>query len=307
MKNFLIFFLLLPYLSLSATVVAHLRGQWGNQLFQIAAAVALAEENHTFLYFPDFQNLSSPHLKEMELSKNYEAIFRKIPNQLRYAKVSYLYKQPDPAYHPIPYTPNMEIDGFFQSEKYFKKYASLIRNLFAAPKSIQTYLQDHFAEILNHPKTVAIHVRTGYFDFKKERCSPRFYRAFLPPDLNFFKKAVSLFDADSLFIVFSDYIPWCKKNFQEIPRQIIFMEDEDYLHDFYLMTKCKHAIISNSSFGWWAAYLNENPQKKIVCRRPFIPVLEMPAGSPDVLCDDWIALDMPTWPPIPRFEEDHSF
>ena len=68
--------------------------------------------------------------------------------------------------------------------------------------------------------------------------------------------------------------------------RVVFIEDEPAYIDFFLQTLCKHNIISNSTFSWWCAWLNENPLKTVVR-----PSFWMP-GEPDIECpDDWIRVD----------------
>lgn len=284
-----IFFLLLCTVSLHATVIAHLRGQFGNQLFQIAAAAALAEENHCDLCFPDFEQLSS----KSPLLKNYEAIYCRIP-RVEGVIPQFIYEEAEgkPAYKPIPYQPNMEIIGYFLSENFFRGHEALIRRLFAAPESIEAYLQEHFKKVLEHPKAVGIHVRTGYLDYQKTGWNRFFYRSFLAPDIRFFLRALRYFDVDSLFVVCSDHPAWAKKRFAGLRGNFLFVDTGDHLIDFYLLSKCKHMIIANSTFGWWAAWLNEHPNKKIVYRRPFMGIFRENT-PPDLICSGWIPIDMP--------------
>ncbi|HSW85940.1 MAG TPA: alpha-1,2-fucosyltransferase [Rhabdochlamydiaceae bacterium] len=288
-------------MSIYGTVIARFRGQFGNQLFQAAAAIALAKENRCDVYFPDFDNLNAPHLQEMNLEKNYRILFHRIHNTVFRPYPSVVYREPDFNYHPIPYYRNIEIVGFFLSEKFFKKYKDVILELYSAPREVEDHLQMHFASLLDHPKTVGVHVRTGYPDYKKSGFSPQFYQVYLPPDAEYFKKAIHMFESDCLFVVFSDHIGWCKEQFKGIDRNLIFIEGQDYIHDFYLLTKCKHAIIANSSFSWWAAYLNRNPDKKIICRRPFIAPYDPLSHPKDIICEDWYPIDMHQVPGMPIF------
>jgi len=297
------FFLIFSTISLSATVTLRLRGQLGNQFFQIATAVALAQENQCNLYFPDFENVTDPRLKFVNLETNYNALFYRIPNRISYAQPAFFYLEPDFRYRPIPYQPNIEICGYFESEKYFKKYRNLIVELFAAPDDIEEDLARDFSSIIDHPNTVGIHVRTWYRDFKSDIRGSVFYNIMLPPDIEYYKKAIDLFDPNALFVVFSDHIGWCKKQFKGIDRNFIFIEGQDYLHDFYLLSKCKNVIVGSSTFSWWAAYLNQNPNKQIICRQPFLSCLTQ-EDPKDILCDGWIPIYMPNIAPIPIFDED---
>jgi hypothetical protein len=81
------------------------------------------------------------------------------------------------------------------------------------------------------------------------------------PGIAYYERAVSLFPEDSLFIICSDDIKWCKNHLSHLSKNLIFIEGNIHTHDFYLMSLCKHNIISNSTFSWWAAYLNPNPDK----------------------------------------------
>lgn len=286
-------YLMILVLPMEATVICHLRGQLGNQLFQMAAAIALAEENQCFIHVPEFYPPKPLH----RIDKNYEVIFSKIPYQTPRAKTTAYYSEPGPRYSPIPYQFGIEIDGYFQSERYFRKHSALIRQLFSAPEFIEKDLQRDFEDLIKQPKTVAIHVRTYFEDFKNFGYNYKFYDAFLAPDLCYYQEAIEIFDEDSVFVVFSDDISWCRKAFSHIDREFIFVEGQDYLHDFYLMAKCKHVITGSSTFSWWGAYLNESPDKIVVCRRPFL--FCDPAKDPGLICDGWIVIDRPEAPPYP--------
>ena len=281
--------------------MVHFRGRLGNQLFQAAAAVAFAQENRCEIYFPDFErlHLNTDDYGLKQLKRNYEMIFCRIPSLKTKLEPTFLYEEPDFSYHAIPYHPPMELVGYFLSEKYFSKYREFIVELFSPTKEIEHYLEMHFEHILKHPKTVGIHVRTGYLEYSLNNFNPDFYKNYLPPDMEFFKQAMSFFEEDALFVVFSDHIEWCKQNFRGFNKNVIFIEEQDYFYDFYLLSKCKHAIFANSSFSWWAAYLNTNPEKKIICRMPFWLYGE--TSNQDIIPSDWVSLYMPELPKVPDF------
>ncbi|MES2122069.1 MAG: alpha-1,2-fucosyltransferase [Chlamydiota bacterium] len=293
------FLCILPTISLSSTVTVHLQGQLGNQLFQVATAVALALENDCSVYFPDFEDFSSPQALANRYENNYNAIFYRLPQFVTCAKAmpSFQYIENGYDYHPIPYQPNMAITGFFESEKHFKKYRNLLLELFAPPEFIEKDLRRDFSSVIEHPKTVGIHVRTYFPDLKNS--GYQIYQSFIAPDIAYYKKAIEMFDPDSLFIVCSDHISWCEQKFSQINRNFIFVKGQDYLHDFFLLSKCKNIILGSSTFSWWAAYLNQNENKKVVCRKPFL--LSDHRDPKDIICEDWTIVHMPKLPPFPFF------
>lgn len=75
---------------------------------------------------------------------------------------------------------------------------------------------------------------------------------------------MALFPDSSLFIVTSDNLEFARKNIPTQGRNVIFIEGERYYIDFFLQTLCKNNIICNSTFSWWSAWLNQNPNKVVV-------------------------------------------
>jgi len=80
--------------------------------------------------------------------------------------------------------------------------------------------------------------------------------------IEYYKNALNLIgDYDNLFI-FSDDIDWCKSNLNF--KNMIFRENNSEIEDLFLMSYCKNNIIANSTFSWWAAWLNDNKDKKVI-------------------------------------------
>ena len=114
-------------------------------------------------------------------------------------------------------------------------------------------------EKINNTNSVSIHVRRG--DYLKDNninihglCS-----------LEYYLRAIEILNMSSYkfsFFIFSDDLEWCKAKFS-FSNDLHFCEG-NFLEDFFLMSKCKNNIIANSSFSWWAAFLNENINKTVI-------------------------------------------
>lgn len=271
-------------------VTARLWGRFGNQLFIIAAATSLALENGVTPTFPDFAAALDPECNLKinydlpSLRTDYEKIFYHLNVAQPIEEIEFYYKEPSFTYAPIPYQPNMIIEGWFQSEKYFINHKKEIIDLFGPSPEILQYLKSKYSALIKHPKTVSIHLRNYY----KE--NPNLERVYPTYGKDYVEKAISLFPEDSLFVVFSDQISWCKEQLAGIPRNIHFIEGEKFYHDFYLMSMCKHHIICNSTFSWWAAYLNKNPDKIVVAPQQWFSP-EYNHNSSDLIPEGWITIN----------------
>lgn len=99
---------------------------------------------------------------------------------------------------------------------------------------------------------------------------------------------------DTLFVVFSDDIEYAKEVDYLKGLNVVYMENSTAIVDMYLMSRCDHNLIANSSFSFWGAYLNKNRKKRVVCPHDYIG-----ASAPEVMYmngnwypSDWIALNV---------------
>lgn len=258
----------------------HLGGRLGNQMFQIAAALSFAKDFGAVAVFPDLVYRVSE-----DLPKNYRYFFGALNVEKPRKEPTYCFEEsPHFEFCPIPFHKNIEINGYFQSERYFKHNKEIICDAFKPSLPIQTYLREKYRELLEHPNTVAIHLRAYKLEgLDIEKCFPFLDGSF------YMKAAEQFFPEEALFVIFSDQIEWAKEEMKEFHRPHIFIENEPHYHDFYLMSFCKHQIISPSSFSWWAAYLNKNPNKIVVAPDPwFSPVSGH--DSSNVIPPEWFKL-----------------
>lgn len=269
-----------PQIGAKSYVKGNLMGQLGNQMFIIAAATSLALDHDADAVFPD---LIDPSLDLVwNISHNYQMIFSNCNATPPNKKLRFNYREPFFHYYPIQYQPNMEIFGYFQSEKYFINHVKEITDLFSPSESIINYLYEKYSDIIEHPHTVSVHVRS----YLKEDPVQDYHITY---GQDYYRKAMSLFPDDSLFVVFTNDIVFCKSVFADFHQQLLFIEKEDYIYDFYLMSLCKDNIITNSSFSWWAAYLNKNPEKIIVAPLPwFNPKTGI--DTEDLLPLNWVTI-----------------
>jgi hypothetical protein len=253
-------------------VTCHLAGQLGNQLFQIAAVIEYALENGCEARFPT--------LKE---AKDGEENSRYILHRLNTAPFPEgttfeSFSVPgERLYSPIAYQGNKNLcfDGFYQSEKFFRKHAEAIRDLFGPTDEILVEIHQKYGKILQEP-TVAVHVRT----FIPDGWDPH-----QMVQMGYYLTAMNHFPIHSHFLVFSDAMEWTRRFFPKGGRKVTFIEGNPPHIDFYLMSLCDHQIVScHSTFSWWAAWLNKNPNKIVIAadltRRTRI--------TDDFLPDSWI-------------------
>lgn len=257
----------------------YIGGRLGNQLFQIAAALSLAIDHNAEAFFPDYKERN-----DYNIPINRKMVFPNLNFEKPHAKVEYTYiEHQDFKFSPIPYRPNMKIYGYFQSEKFFKHNKDKILPYFEPSDNIIAYLQEKYSDLLSHPCTVAIHLR-GYLqeDPNLEKMFPYVGREYV-------EQAASLFPEDALFVILSDQIDWVKQELKDFSRPHVFIEKQAHYHDLFLMSLMKHQIVSNSSFGWWGAYLNKNPEKVVVAPYPwFHPQHHL--SSEHIIPDDWVKI-----------------
>lgn len=261
-----------------------LEGELGNNLFNIAAASALAWDHNAVAYFPDLATRWEPN-HPANVILNYQHVFfrcsTQLPIELKSKPISVRWHEPSFCYNPIAFQPNMIIQGYFQSEKYFSHHREKILKLFAPHPDDLNYIRNKYQRIVDHPSTVGIQIREIWEDSSGSRY-PQYGKDFI-------RKAAALFSRDTLFVITSNNVEFAKQNIPEEMQNFIVIENEPHYIDFTLLRLCKHLIITNSTFGWWAAWLNENPNKIVVVPSKWFYIENL--STEDLLPKNWIQID----------------
>lgn len=177
--------------------------------------------------------------------------------------------------------------GRFASEKYFEEYESDIREDFqflSAPSAMNIKAM----EKIRNENSVGIHVRCKPYTYTKRLCEVRglcsfdYYMAAI--------KYITKLVEKPVFYIFSDDVDWVKENFKiDYPINIVDINDDtNNFEDLRLMSLCKHNIMANSFFSWWAAWLNNNKNKIVIAPEKWFHTKEL--DIKDLIPDSWIKM-----------------
>jgi len=263
-------------------------GRLGNQMFQLAALKALALKNNLQVYLPediytrvaDGQTCLLDNFKHnIPLINPSECIhlnlFIEAENHLSVL---------DSRFFDI--SGSTAVRGHFESELFFKEYKEYITSMFTFTDSIDAFATEYIKSIKEKYPTkeiVGIHFRRG--DYRETHETPEVFLKYI-----YYARNLQFHNDNYIFLLFTGGnqekgnsneldMNWCK---QHIPNSL-FCEVNDSIKDLAIMTKCDHMILTTkSTLGWWGAYLNKNPQKKIV-----VPGISIgPTFNPDIMWPD---------------------
>jgi hypothetical protein len=148
---------------------------------------------------------------------------------------------------------HVSLQGYFQTEKYFKHIEDEIREDFTFKDEILKPCKEMISSVEN---PVALHVRrTDYLTNSENHFNL---------SLDYYSAALKHFDNDRNVIVFSDDPQWCKEQKLFSDDRFLVSENTDNRVDLCLMTLCDDFIIANSSYSWWGAWLSTNKNKKVI-------------------------------------------
>jgi len=296
-------------------IIVKLSGGLGNQMFQYACGRALSnlynvplKLDHTFLEdklkpgitprdyelsaFAIDKKITQTELREIGLHEATTAPYKTKFSFKRLVSGYKFYTQKDLRFNEIIFEqgPNAYISGYFQNEKYFVDIAALIRTDFTF---IPTTSKENISlanRIESSENAVSVHVRRGDFLFAGNEkvhftCTPEYYM-----------KAFSIIKSkiqNPEFFIFSDDDPqWIKDNLKfDAPFELIGNQNQGKgYEDMRLMSLCKHQITANSSFSWWAAWLNNNPNKMVVTPKHWVSLPAMEIQLSDIVPSGWIRI-----------------
>jgi hypothetical protein len=294
----------------NGTVVIRLVGGLGNQMFQYAGALGLAERQGRAL-------LLDVSAFEAYKAWPYQLDCLKVPQDLytgaplagpvskslvsraiRKLRGGYtiregVYREPHFHFDPSVFSlggNEVLLDGYFQSPRYFEGVESLLRERFQPKAPLSKAAANWEARIDLSPCSISLHVRRG--DYLTLAASA--VHAAL--DRGYYDRAVSLMQnlvgSQAEFFLFSDEPDFIAEAFADLPRAHVVRSDPSApWEDMFLMARCRHNITANSSYSWWGAWLNTNQGKRVIApARWFTPDKLSACNVLDLFPDDWILL-----------------
>lgn len=171
-----------------------------------------------------------------------------------------------------------DIQGYFQSEKYFTHIKDEIKRDFQFKNFVITNCENFLKNKINLNEAISLHIRrTDYLMNQRFACL----------GLDYYWDALEILNHNLPVIIFSDDITWCKK--QQIFKndRFIFSEQGDF-EDLYAMSRCNYHIIANSSFSWWGAWLAQS--KKTIAPLKWFEGRFEDWKTDDLRLNDWIVI-----------------
>ena len=284
----------------ASVITTRLFGGAGNQLFQYAAARALCDHIGCDLaidsrYVAGSQDRADcfDHFQYARLRRDVALPPAKHDTMLRYGLWRAFGRNPrfhretglgfDPDFFTLH--AGTYLHGYWQSERYFLDIADKIRSDLAFTSSLNAVNEAMEERILAAPNATALHVRRGDYvaTGSYAACTPDYYRA----------GAAHIADrigAPLTCFVFSNDPQWASDNLALGHETVIVdINDEATGHfDMHLMSQCAHNVIANSTFSWWGAWLNANPDKITVAPAQWFAKSRL--SNPDLIPDTWVRL-----------------
>lgn len=175
--------------------------------------------------------------------------------------------------------------GYWQSEKYFKKNETQIREDFTFIQRLSDTKQKILEEIERTPHSVSFQIRRG--DYVTNPNSNKFHGL---TSMEYYDKAVDYISKkinNPVFYVISDDPKWCEENIKlNYPTVFVDSIPGAGWEDMYLTSRCRHNIIANSSFGWWGSWLNKHIDKIVIAPKKWAQ--DRKADYTDIALRSWI-------------------
>ncbi len=295
-------------------IVCKLIGGLGNQMFQYAYAEALAQYLQDDICFDNsYYEGKEPAIfkfdikyrdAEMNVEKSdftiakkkeklyhvLEYVIRKLNHEEIGQKLFHWYSKQgyyfnfDPFYYPSIKTKkqNKFIYGYFQGLQYFKSVEENIKKEFTADLS---ECAKKYERQIEDCEAVAIHIRLGDYQNRKNQylnvCTDVYYEK----GIKYINEHVN----NPFFFVFTNNEKEVRSK-KYIPSEAVFITGTKDYEDILLMKKCKHFVISASTFSWWGSYLSEYEEKITVI--PEIWMTTLKKDSAITMRDDMVKIEV---------------
>ena len=253
-------------------------GRLGNQMFQYASLKGISKYRGYDYCLPpnDYVGTMDPNCSKADFNIfqcfKLPEVERKIADNILVEESSFNFDEN--IWNSCP--DNVDLFGYFQTEKYFKNIEHEIKSDFTFIDEITNPCDELLKSEFGDSDVISIHVRRGdYLNYSHHPVQ----------STDYYIEALSYFNTTTPVIVFSDDIEWCKKQKIFESDRFTMSEGNNTAVDLYLQTKCNNHIICNSSFSWWGAWLS-NSKRVIAPKKWFGPPLTH--NTDDLYCKEWI-------------------
>ena len=195
------------------------------------------------------------------------------------------YFEEDKRYHPEIMTwDDIYLEGYWQTEKYFEAIADEVRQVYDTDKLRRNIKEDRLEDwlrLVDSTQSVSIHVRRGDYLLPENQalfggiCTDAYYKEAM--------EQLMKERSDCRFYLFTNDKQWARAQIERYKKaevcetgakiadaklyhniEVVDLGERNDYAEFVLMSRCKHNILANSSFSWWASYLNRNADKIVL-------------------------------------------
>jgi hypothetical protein len=275
-------------------LVFHTDCQMGNTMFIYASARSLAKRRNLTYCLNNIKALEYFELsKQDKYFNSFKYFLFRIKNKIKPNSYSYFHFQDNSLDHSEvlskELSKNVWYYGYFQGEKYFFENDAELKTLLKIKSVHQTKFNSIINKFSKEKKTVVVHIRL------------RDYKTFGPDYLNgpdmtlpfsYYKNLLNKYETHEYQIIFtSDDIETIKKEFKNI--KDAYFSENDAIIDFQFIKNADIAIISHSTFAWWAAWLNEKPNKQIFVPKYFLGFKVEREYPVNIIPESWSKVHVP--------------
>jgi hypothetical protein len=289
-------------------IIVKIHGGVGNQLFQLALALSLKARNPDNIvaidtsFYNNTNSSATPReilLQEFNVEKFQIATINYLGKKNILDKLKGLLKKADDKFS-IYETTNLfmpsvlnskqdaYLNGYWQSYHYFNEIDTTLKKQFTPKHNLTSKSLEYKKIIASYTNSISLHIRRGdyltkYNEFYYQLTVDHYYKA-----IDLIKNKLKI--ATAHLFIFSDDIEWCKSQFTSND-DITFIDNTikpDH-EDLLLMSYCQHNIIANSSYSWWAAWLNNNTNKIVIAPKKWY-IKQEPEFNASIYPPTWTVL-----------------
>jgi len=290
-------------------IAVRLEGRLGNQLFQYAFIYSTAKKLNTRFYIdksvidfvlPTYFTIKTDQFNLLDRYifsiKGFKNVFTYYLKRLFYNKLHLIIHLKKKNYQQLYLDPqtvlsrlenNVNYQGYFQSPSYFVGYEDYIRNAFTVRATYKTAFERKYAALYAQYEIVCVHIRRADY-LKLANLNLGGDDLSLP--LNYYHKAISSVAGKNIHFVFiGDDRQYIIEKFKNVSNKTI--ADESEIIDFQHLLNADQCIISNSTFSWWGAWLNNKPHKIIYAPKFFLGWQVNKEVPKEIYPDAWVQID----------------